>query len=241
MKHGLEIEEWAFWSPESRAPAEWRDHWRRTGACCQQAKVPDDEIPAGHRRRMSVLSKLAVQAAIDASRRSPADFLIFCSQHGELVRTRELLQNIVDGIELSPTAFSQSVHNTGAGLYSIVAQNRAPATSLASGSGTFAYGWLEAEGFLHENPTRRALLVCCEDVLPEEYRPFSSQTQCTYAVALMLRHADRGGLSLEFGACGRADDVLPLAPSFMAWWLSAAKDMSMTAGGQRWKWSRDGA
>ena len=241
MKHGLQIEEWAFWSPESRSPAEWQEHWGRTGARGQQAKVPDDAIPAAHKRRMSTLSKLAVQTALEASRHCPADFLIFCSQHGELVRTRELLQSIVDGVELSPTAFSQSVHNTGAGLYSIAAQSRAPATSLASGPSTFAYGWFEAEGFLLENPRRRALLVCCEDVLPEEYRSFSSQAQCTYAVALMLRLAESGGLALESTPSSDEDDALPLAPSFMAWWLSGARDVSMTADGQRWAWSRDGA
>jgi hypothetical protein len=241
MPPGLEIEEWAFWSPESRVPADWLAHWRRSGARCVESSVPDDAIPAALRRRMSTLSKLAVQAAIEASRRSPPDFMIFCSQHGELVRTRELLRNIVAGEELSPAAFSQSVHNTGAGLYSIVARTSAPATSIASGPSTFASGWIEAEGYLRENPMRRALLVCCEDPLPEEYRPYSRQVQCTYAVALMLRLATRGGLTLALDSCYEEDDVLPFAPSFMAWWASTARELALTADRQRWVWSRHGA
>lgn len=238
----LEIEEWAFWSPESATPVEWLAHWRRPGACAVDAKVPDDAIPPGHRRRMSTLSKLAVQAAMQVSRRAQPDFMVFCSQHGELVRTQELLRSIVAGEELSPAAFSQSVHNTGAGLYTIATQTQAPATSVASGPSTFAYGWLEAEGYLLENPGRRALLVCSEDPLPEVYRPFSRQAQCTYAVALMLRQASRGGLALALDSADDDDgDVLPFAPCFVAWWASAASSLTLTADGQRWVWSRDGA
>jgi hypothetical protein len=237
----LEIEEWAFWSPESGTPAEWLAHWRRPGASAAEARIPDDAIPPAHRRRMSALSKLAVQAAMRVSRHARPDFMVFCSQHGELVRTQELLQSIVAGEELSPTAFSQSVHNTGAGLYSIAMQSQAPATSIASGPSTFAYGWIEAEGYLLENPTRRALLVCSEDPLPEVYRSFSRHVQCTYAVALMLRLASRGGVALAFAASDEDDDLLPFAPSFMAWWVSAASTLTLTADGQRWVWSRDGA
>jgi len=241
MEPGLQIEEWTFWSPEARAPAEWLAHWSRPGAAPGQAKIPDDAIPGAQRRRMSSLSKLGVQAALEVTRDARPDFLVFCSQHGELVRTQELLRDIVAGEELSPTAFSQSVHNTGAGLYSIAAETQAPATSLASGPSTFAYGWLEAEGYLLENPTRRALLVACEDPLPEVYRPFSRQVQCTYAVGLLLRLAERAGLALAFGSTDAEDDRLPFAPSFMAWWVSGARTLSLTGDGQRWVWSRDGA
>lgn len=240
VKYGLEIENWAFWSPESRVPAEWRDHWSQPAAGPRQTKAPDDAIPAVHRRRMSGLSKIAVQVAIEASRRSPAEFLVFCSQHGELIRTHELLGQIVAGIELSPAAFSQSVHNTSAGLYTIVTQNHAPASSLASGASTFAYGWLEAEGFLLDNPSGRALLVTYEDVLPEAYRPFSKQRQCMYAVGLMLRRSEHGGLTLE-SAEAEDDEPLPLAPLFMAWWLSSADEVHMTADGQGWTWRRHGS
>jgi hypothetical protein len=241
MQHRLEIEDWAFWSPEGRTPAEWCAHWQRAGAERAQAPLPDDAIPAAQRRRMSSLSKLAVQTAIQTTRRARPDFMVFCSQHGELVRTRELLRAIVAEEELSPTAFSQSVHNTGAGLYSIAAQTRAPASSVASGPGTFAYGWLEAEGYLVENPERRALLVCCEDPLPEEYRAFSAQVQCTYAVGLLLKLATGAGIDLVLAASDDTDDALPFAPRFLAWWLGSVPALALTADRQSWVWSRDGA
>jgi hypothetical protein len=261
VQHGLEIEDWAFWSPESRIPMRWREHWEKPGARPLDAKVPDDAIPAAQRRRMSALSKLAVQVALEASGGAAADFLVFASQHGELSRTRELLANIVAGVELSPAAFSQSVHNTSAGLYTIVGKSHAPASSVAAGASTFPYGWLEAEAFLVGSPGCRALLVAYDEALPAEYRAYSSQTQCTYGVALLLRLAARGGLTLATTAPG-GDEKLPLAPLFAAWWqsaepslrletdpsprpetepslrLDAEPSLRLTADGQGWLWSR---
>jgi beta-ketoacyl synthase-like protein len=240
VSYGLEIESWAFWSPETRDPREWHAHWRRAPAGPLQSKIPEDAIPAMHKRRMSALSKMAVQIALEARGAAAADSLVFCSQHGELARTRELLRDLANGVELSPTAFSQSVHNTSAGLYTIIAQSRAPASSLASGASTFAYGWLEAEGLLLDKPESRALLVSYDEALPEEYEPFSSAAQCTYALGLLLRARGGSGVTLQ-SADAEDDEALPLAPLFMAWALSAQREMRVTAEGQGWVWSRDGA
>jgi hypothetical protein len=241
LRRGLEIEDWAFWSPEGRVPAQWLAHWQSGDASPGSASPPDGAIPAALRRRMSALSKLAVQLALEASRDAAADFLVFASQHGELGRTRELLDNIVAGVELSPAAFSHSVHNTSAGLYTIVRGSRAPASSVAAGAGTFAYGWLEAEAFLIEHPSRRALLVAYEDALPTEYRPYSKQVQCTYAAAFMLRGARERGLTLESVEPAAADDALPLAPLFAAWWQSAEPRIRLTADREGWLFARNGA
>ncbi|HZF31881.1 MAG TPA: beta-ketoacyl synthase chain length factor [Gammaproteobacteria bacterium] len=239
VSSGLTIESWAFWSPEGGTPREWRDHWTKDGAVAQLGRVPDDAVPVTHRRRMSALSRLAVQIGLQAGRESRADFLVFCSQHGELVRSRELLGCIATSVELSPTAFSQSVHNTSAGLYTIVSQSRVPATALASGPNTFAYGWLEAEAYLLENPWARVLLVSYEDLLPAEYLPYSAQKQCMYGLGLLLR-AERSGLTLD-SVAAETDELLPMAPLFMAWWLSDEPAVQITAEGQGWAWKRNGS
>jgi hypothetical protein len=172
---------WAFWSPETRNPGAWREHWRAPAARPQEAsEIPDEAIPAAHRRRMSALSKLAVQIALEAAGDAAPDFLVFCSQHGDLFRLREMLGDIASGVELSPTAFSQSVHNASAGLYTIIARSRAPVSSLASGGSTFASGWIEAEAFLSKHPQSKVLLVNYAD-LPREYAPYCSRAQCQYA------------------------------------------------------------
>jgi hypothetical protein len=154
VQNGLEILSWSFWSPETREPSQWRAAAPPSPAT---SAVPDHAIPALHRRRMSTLTKMAVQTALEASRSFEPDFLVFCSQHGELARTRDLLAAIVARGDLSPTSFSQSVHNASAGLYTIIAGSRAPSTSLAAGAGTFAYGWSRPRPTSPQTPPSR----CC--------------------------------------------------------------------------------
>ncbi|HEY9183201.1 MAG TPA: beta-ketoacyl synthase chain length factor, partial [Gammaproteobacteria bacterium] len=195
--------------------------------------------PASHRRRMSALAKMAVQVALEATSDAGADYLVFCSQHGELPRTRELLATIVNGGELSPMSFSQSVHNTSAGLYTIIKGIQVPTTSLAAGAGTFAYGWIEAETYLRSYPGRRALLVSYDEVLPSEYRVYSRQEQRSYALALLLAAAGSGGIAVELTSA-EVEERLPMAPLFAAWALSQEPELTMTAGGQGFAWRRLG-
>jgi hypothetical protein len=237
MQTGLEILRWSFWSPETREPSQW--HATESGAAPAIA-VPDHDIPALHRRRMSALSKMAVQTALEATATQRPDFLVFCSQHGELNRTRDLLAAIVARGELSPTSFSQSVHNASAGLFTIITASQAPATSVAAGPATFAYAWIEAQAFLTAQPDKRVLLVAYDEPLPPEYRTYSTQQQRAYALALLLGATTRGGLTLE-QAPPAIDEPTPLAPLFMAWALSAEETFCRTAGGQGWTWRRLGA
>jgi hypothetical protein len=235
MHNGLEILSWSFWSPETREPQDWPG----IAAVAETPALVAAQIPAAHRRRMSTLSKMAVQVALEATAGAPPDFVVFCSQHGELSRTRELLRSIVERVELSPASFSQSVHNTAAGLYTIVTASRAPATSLAAGAASFAYGWLEAEAFIAEHRAQRVLLVSYDEPLPEEYRRYSDAEQRLYALALVLG-AGEGARAVELKIHGRvdADERRPLAPLFMAWFLGSRPTLDVTASGQRWIFSK---
>jgi hypothetical protein len=209
----------------------------RPGAAPKSAKVPDDLVPAAHRRRMSPLARLAVQIGIETAGDTTPDFLVFCSQHGDLGRLGEMLRGIAAGVELSPTAFSQSVHNASGGLYTIIAGSRAPLSALASGGSTFAAAWLEAEGFLLSRPQTQVLLVSYDDPLPPEYAPYSNQAHCSHALGLLLRAPERGGFVLE-QAPPENDEPLPLAPLFIAWAESDEPALRVTADGQGWVWTR---
>jgi hypothetical protein len=186
---------------------------------------------------MSSLARAAVQVAIEAAGDAAPDFLVFCSQHGDLTRLREMLRDIAAGVELSPTTFSQSVHNASAGLYTIISRSAAPVSALASGGSTFASGWLEAEGFLLERPQAQVLLVAYDETLPPEYLPYSTQAQSEYVLGLLLRVATRQGFGLD-AAPPERDSRLPLAPLFMAWALSRDESFRITADGQGWLWRR---
>lgn len=181
---------------------------------------------------------MTVQTALAAGRDMACDYLVFCSQDGELSRTAKLLSSIVSGTELSPADFSQSVHNTSAGLHSIITESRKPATSVAAGDAGFAYAWLEAEGYLAECGGGRVLLVDSDDELPEEYAACVSRAGRPYAMALVLGAGGEQGIDLKFGSDAAGGTTLPIGPLFLEWWLSGKEAMVIEAEGQQFTWER---
>jgi len=233
----IEIERWSFWSPETSDPASWLKHWRNAHARSAAENPPADLIPPLHRRRTSRLSKMALATALDVTAGEPVDYSIFCSQHGEIVRTRAILSSISEGVEISPTAFAQSVHNTSSGLFTIIESSNAPSMSMASGANTFAYGWLEAQAYLASNSSHRVLLVDFDEIIPEEYQAYSGHANCDHSLAMILRSAEHGGISLARSST-TDDELLPQGPQFLAWLQRDEADLDLTSEGQGWRWQR---
>ena len=233
----LQIERWSFWSPESPDPAGWSDYWADDDAIRKTGEPDPSVIPAMQRRRLSRLSKMALAAALDASSDMAIDYSIFCSQHGEIVKTSALLSSISQGVELSPTAFAQSVHNTSSGLFTVISKTHTASSSIASGPNTFAYGWIEAQAYLHRNPNHRVLLVDFDEVIPDEYQSYSDRVMTDYALALVLRAPDEGGMDMTSAPPGD-DEPLPQGPLFLAWERSTSASFSLTTDGRGWQWDR---
>jgi len=233
----IQVDSWRFWAPESSDPTLWLEYWQAAGASAQDGSPDVDVIPPIQRRRASRLSRMVLSTALDVAMDQEIDYSIFCSQHGELVRTREILKSISEGIEISPAAFAQSVHNTGSGLYTIIAKSNAPSTSLTSGANTFAFGWIEAQAYLANNPRHKVMLVDCDEVIPEEYQRYSEQVQCDHALAMILSVADDAGIDMNRASPG-AENYLPQGPQFLAWFLSSEPTFMIGADNQAWRWQR---
>lgn len=233
----IQIERWGFWSPESDDPGLWLKHWQEPGAGREEGDPDVKIIPAAHRRRSSRLTKMALAAALDVIGSESVDYSIFCSQHGEIVRTRNILSSISRGSEISPAAFSQSVHNTSSGLFTIIAATNAPSTSMASGANSFAYGWMEAQVYLACNPTHRIVLVDFDEVIPDEYQRYAGVVACDHSLALLLRVAQKDGIVMESAAPGN-EARLPHGPQFLAWLQSDSVSLCLTADHQGWQWQR---
>ncbi len=165
--------------------------WQETNFIWPEGeKAPVDKIPAMARRRMSSLSKLAVQTALTLVQEQEVDYLIFASRHGELARTCVLLEDILKGEDASPMAFSQSVHNTAAGLFTITAKKPIPATSIASGENTFHFALIEAAAYLSDNSNHRVLVIDFDEPLPSHYQEFEQQEYQSYALGFILSAGD---------------------------------------------------
>ncbi|UPR46820.1 beta-ketoacyl synthase chain length factor [Vibrio cyclitrophicus] len=179
------IEKWSANSAGLNSDAEWQA-WSNHLDWPQDGSTEFKAIPPMMRRRMSLQSKLAVQTALTLLKDTSIDYLVFASRHGELHRTATLIQSILEGDDASPMAFSQSVHNTAAGLTTIAAKAPIPLTSIAAGQDTFHNALIEAYLYLHQYPSHRVLVIDFDQPLPELYQEFETQSYADYALGLVL-------------------------------------------------------
>lgn len=169
------------------------NHWQLPLAAWSEWPGADgDELPKLDfvepmvRRRLSALSKISLWVAHQCAHDLPDVRMIYASQHGEIVRTTAMLEELTAGEPLSPTAFSMSVLNASIGLYSILCGNTAPSTAIAAGAETLGYALLEAHGQLHNDPTRPVLVIYADETVPSVWE---AATHAPHAIALLL-HGD---------------------------------------------------
>lgn len=181
-----ERSDWQTWAAKGRS-------WADEGA----AQLLTDRIPPNVRRRMSFLSKIAVQNALMLAEGEALDYIIFSSRHGELTRTVQILKDILRGDDASPTAFSQSVHNTAASHYTIISAKPVPVTSLGSGENSLGAALTEAGAYLALHPERKILLVDFDTPLPDPYDRLVEVPHAGYALGLLLTGGDTMRVSVE--------------------------------------------
>jgi len=195
-KINFNMDDWVALSPGIATQEGWLDWSNRNHLWPEKLPpIAADLIKPMMRRRMSSLSKLALQAALQVSNNTPIDYIIFSSRHGELTRTVKLIEEITQGEDASPTAFSQSVHNTAAGLFTISSQRTTPVTSIAAVESSLHHALIEATIYLQENPAHRVLLVDFDEPLPTQYKKYSAsidseKSYVGYAFAALLSHGD---------------------------------------------------
>ncbi|MCG9600526.1 beta-ketoacyl synthase chain length factor [Vibrio sp. Isolate31] len=179
------IEKWSANSVGLNSDAEWQA-WSANLDWPQDGSTEFKAIPPMMRRRMSLQSKLAVQTALTLLKDNSLDYLVFASRHGELHRTATLIQSILEGDDASPMAFSQSVHNTAAGLTTIAANAPIPLTSIAAGKDTFHNALVEAYLYLSQYPSHRVLVIDFGQPLPKLYQEFETEHYADYALGFVL-------------------------------------------------------
>lgn len=108
-----------------------------------------DRLPAAERRRVGTPVKLALAVAEDALRsgaHDASDLLSVFSSSGGDGDNCHLICEALAGSErlLSPTRFTNSVHNAPSGYWGIALKARRASTSLCAFDGSFSAGLLEA-------------------------------------------------------------------------------------------------
>jgi hypothetical protein len=183
MQQDFIVHKWAVWPP-LQANAE-KDLVREKALLAS--------VPKMLKRRLSPLAKIAFCAAnqcIDEHMIVPT---IFSSAHGELAKSFSMMEMLEAGEEISPTAFSLSVHNAIAGLFSMAWQNKLQCTVVAPGEEGLAAAFIEALGLLQEG-TEQVLMVLYDEPLVDFYpfAPFKLSADKSCALALRIAKTGEG-------------------------------------------------
>jgi hypothetical protein len=194
---GPGLADWSSGQQALREPATWQH---------AHTVVPAPQrLPATERRRAGNVVKASIvvadQALAMAAACSGLDAAtlptVFTSSTGDPLNCHQLCEALaLPERMVSPTKFTNSVHNAPAGYWHIAAQSRAPSTSLAAFDASFAAGLQEAAVQCVATGAP-VLLVACDVPYPEPLhalRPLSD----VFAVALVLAPAGPGrALTLE--------------------------------------------
>ena len=179
---GPGLVDWTQGSAVLRDPQTWQP---------QPTVVPPPQrLPATERRRAGTVVKASVvvadQALADAPGIDPSRLAtVFTSSTGDPLNCHLLCEALAAPQRLmSPTRFTNSVHNAAAGYWHIATQSSAPSTSLAAFDASFHAGLLEA-AVQCRHSAKPVLLVACDVPYPEPLHAVRPLLD-VFAVALLL-------------------------------------------------------
>jgi Beta-ketoacyl synthase, N-terminal domain len=136
--------------------------------------TPSTRLPAAERRRVGTPVKLALAVADDAMRSGAHDasdlLSVFTSSGGDGDNCHLICEALASSErQLSPTRFTNSVHNAPSGYWGIALKARRASTSLCAFDGSFSAGLLEAatQATCAQSPV---LLIAYDTPYPEPLR-----------------------------------------------------------------------
>ena len=171
-------------------------------------------LAAAERRRASAAIKLALAVADDACTQAGIDpstlASVFTTSNGDGANCHGLCETLATPQPMvSPTRFTNSVHNATAGFWHIAVGSRAASTSLCMHDASFAAGLVEAA--LQVHATGRPVLLVASDVPYPDPLSRVRPMQDSFGAAFVLAPGAGGGggsgakalsVGLETGAAG---------------------------------------
>ncbi|MBL0418896.1 beta-ketoacyl synthase chain length factor [Ramlibacter sp. AW1] len=170
--------------------------------------APPQCLPAAERRRAGTAVKIALAAAEAACAHADTDpatlATVFTSSSGDGANCHALCEALAsaDPVDrlISPTRFTNSVHNAAAGYWHIGVKGRAASTSLCAHDESFATGLSSAAAQVLSTGAP-VLLVASDTPYPEPLHA-SRPLACTLGLGLVLAPGDgpaaRGQALLRF-------------------------------------------
>ncbi|QYK09503.1 beta-ketoacyl synthase chain length factor [Shewanella mangrovisoli] len=241
MQLRFSIHSWGAWAPKYPQRDDWQTWCKHSADTSKENDLEGispalSQVPAMQRRRFSRLTKMMLDVSFQCEA-APNCRSIFASRHGELHRTIGLLEDIIEKQPLSPLGFSQSVHNTGSGIFGILTNNTAPSTSIAAGTETLSQAMVEAFAQLYQSP-EPLLLVFGDDPVPPVYDEFTQEFELPLALGLTLAPADESAtvtLTLSQLTTEQQQQATPLSYGKLIHALATSQDIAGCL--SHWHWS----
>lgn len=227
---------WNAWAPGVSSREDWLGG--KAFVQAEKAALPAT-APKTLQRRLSPLARAVFNAADGCRDGDKALPIVFSSAHGEVNKSLEMLQSMQKGEEVSPTAFSLSVHNAISGLFSIAYANHQEITVIAPGQDGIAPAFIEALGLLHERHNE-VLIVLYDEPLSDFYpsQPFALNGPAVCALALRIALTGNG-LPMRFSRSpARRDDGEHASQIFSFLKFLVSDDKALALGNHRhsWEW-----
>ncbi|WP_294613034.1 beta-ketoacyl synthase chain length factor [uncultured Gilliamella sp.] len=235
MNFSFSIENWYALSSGLSNKTDWH-LWSKQSNHNWNLPLPKPiKIPMMQARRMSEPSRLAVEVGLELIENEHIDLAIFTSRHGELERTYRILSTLNQNTEISPTDFALSVHNTAAGLLTIIAKQTIPITSLSANVDGFQQGLLEALPILHQT-NKKVLLIDFDGKIPDIYQTLIKPTIPAYAIGYILTKGNQFNCqNIEKTSTVYQTDY-PQSLAFLHAYLNKQQQFTLQGSLQNWQW-----
>lgn len=239
----------AAWAPGIETREAWQN-WALGQPAAGTADAATEPavraMPAMQRRRLGLLGKMALEVAYACLGSRQDVPTIFCSRHGEVSRSVDLLRDLALGEPLSPTSFGLSVHNAIGGMFSIARGDTANNIALSGGRAGIEHALVEACGLLADGE-KAVLLVVYDCPLPAVYADFQEEDTLPFAWAWLIEPPQQDVFSLSCQAlpapasdqAGNATAAASL--DVLRFFLRRDAQLERTCGRQSWRWTRHAA
>lgn len=137
---------------------------------CSEVSQDLSFLPSLTTRKLSKLDKTAFSTLYKCFKNGTNPNLVFASRYGQFDRLSKLTKQFLADNEVSPMAFSGSVHNNTIGLFSILNGITASYNSVSAGENTISAGLLEA---ILQLKNSDEVLFCYADYFDEDAKSIS--------------------------------------------------------------------
>jgi hypothetical protein len=230
----------AAWAPGIETQEAWQA-WAHSNFVISGDTQPSvSAMPAMLRRRADFLGKMALEVAYQCLGDRTHVPTLFCSRHGEVSRSVDLLTDLAKGIPLSPTSFGLSVHNAMGGLFSIARKDQANNIALAAGKSSVEHAVIEACGLLADGESS-VLVVVYDCPLPGIYDEFADEEDQPHAWAWLIQAPGENVVSLTWSAVQDSSSEtmkkLPGGLEVLRFHLRQDKQLNRICDGKQWSWT----